>query len=215
MSTFAEMDQELDELTQKISAGLDKAKKQKGEQKSKILSEMNALLRQANRVLRQIRSEIRDLDPKQRQAGDMKVKEHSDTITKLVNEHKWLQSESDKGELVGGASSSAPMNADNMTAQQLVQAGLKVQDDSLSSALRIQRTVAVTQDVANATATKLMEQTEQLQKVSDNLDQLESNLKRADRELKMFIRRMATDKVILCFLVLIVIAVVFVIGHAS
>jgi SNARE protein len=72
---------------------------------------------------------------------------------------------------------------------------------------RSRRTIEQTAEVGRETSGKLKAQTEQLGRIGDDLDKIETTLKRADRELRAFIRRMATDKVIMCFMMLIVLGI--------
>jgi hypothetical protein len=65
--------------------------------------------------------------------------------------------------------------------------------------------------VGAETAAKLKEQTEQLERVNADLDKIDTNIARARRQLRVFMRRMMTDKIILGFLFLIVIGIVVVI----
>lgn len=62
--------------------------------------------------------------------------------------------------------------------------------------------------VGQKTNETLKQQTEQLATVDENLDLIESNLLRADKQIRIFLRRMATDKVILGLILLVVLAII-------
>ena len=102
-------------------------------------------------------------------------------------------------------------NPDNMSSAQLINRGKEVQQDSKMRLDRSKMQIAATQELAVNTAAELHQQTEQMGNIHRDVDQVESSLKRADIELRRFIRRMATDKIILFFLLLIVLGVVFMI----
>lgn len=58
---------------------------------------------------------------------------------------------------------------------------------------------------------KLAEQTEKLRKIDEGLEDVQANLKGAARQLRSFARRLATDKLIIVFIFLILGGIIFVI----
>jgi SNARE protein len=55
---------------------------------------------------------------------------------------------------------------------------------------------------------KMKRQTEDITKIKDDVDQVDSNLKRADKQIRMFMRRMATDRIFLVLMLLVVIGLI-------
>jgi novel plant SNARE len=100
------------------------------------------------------------------------------------------------------------LDADEMTAGQLVDAAKSVQEESKSATSRIKEQLQVTIDVGQATSKTLKDQTDQIGRVDEQLDSLESNLKRADKQIRIFLRRMATDRVILLLVGLVIFGVI-------
>ena len=84
----------------------------------------------------------------------------------------------------------------------------KHQDASKAAVDRMIGTMANTEDVAQQAATDLAKQGEMLKDIDDDLDKLGDDIQRAKKELHAFARRMATDKLILCCLFLLVLGVV-------
>merc|ERR1712087_398960 len=74
---------------------------------------------------------------------------------------------------------------------------------SLQSLGRMKAQLADTMQVGADTATKLKGQTEQLQNIDTDIMKVKSNLNRADLLIRAFMRRMATDKIIMVFMCLI------------
>jgi hypothetical protein len=72
-------------------------------------------------------------------------------------------------------------------------------------------TVAKANVLARSTDTKLHQQTEQLGRTVDNLDEMDSTLKRSQRVLGRMLRRVSTDKYIWCLVFLVAVAIIFVI----
>lgn len=62
--------------------------------------------------------------------------------------------------------------------------------------------------MGTAAAVKLRAQGEALQRVDAALDEIESNVRRANKQVRAFIRRMGTDKLILVLVLLVAIGLV-------
>ena len=73
-----------------------------------------------------------------------------------------------------------------MTSKQLVEAGRTVQDQSKQSTARTKQVIETTINIGQATNAALQQQTEQLGRVDAQLDVLESNLTRADKQIQFF-----------------------------
>jgi len=99
------------------------------------------------------------------------------------------------------------------SSQASLQASKALQDESLASVERSKQIVAETENIGSGTTTQLAQQREQLMKINEKLDTIEDELKRADKLIRSFVRRMATDRIVQIFLLLIVIGVVFIIGY--
>lgn len=95
-----------------------------------------------------------------------------------------------------------------MTSRQLVDQAKTVQEESKAATSRIKDNLQVTIDIGQATNKTLKDQTEQIGRVDAQLDALESNLQRADKQIRIFLRRMATDKVILMLVAMVIFAII-------
>eukprot|EP00793_Prasinoderma_coloniale_P003618 PRCOL_00002993-RA len=92
-------------------------------------------------------------------------------------------------------------------AQELMEEGrsqVRETDEALARSVRV---VEDTIKVGATTAQALREQTEQIRRVEDDLDDMEFTLKKAGKVLQEITRGLATDKCIMCFLLLVVIGV--------
>ena len=91
----------------------------------------------------------------------------------------------------------------------------RIQGKDLDAVRRMQRVVANTEEGAAATMATMQQQTEQIGKIHQDLEEIDDTLKMATSELSRYMRRLATDKVILGFIGLIVIGIlVIIILHA-
>ena len=82
------------------------------------------------------------------------------------------------------------------------------QDMSLKIVQGCVKTVSNMENVANETNEELLRQRAQIEEIDRKIDELGDDLTRAKRELNAFVRRMASDKLILCFLFLLVVGIV-------
>lgn len=114
-----------------------------------------------------------------------------------------------KSDLKKGAA--AGFDAQNATAGQTLDEAQRIQGKDLDAVKRMQRVVANTEGVAANTMETMQAQTEQIGKIHQDLEEIDDTLKMAQTELSRFMRRMATDKVILLFIGLIVIGILVII----
>eukprot|EP00754_Rhynchopus_humris_P004727 Rhum_TRINITY_DN12381_c0_g2::Rhum_TRINITY_DN12381_c0_g2_i1::g.51494::m.51494 len=84
----------------------------------------------------------------------------------------------------------------------------KHQDASKAAVDRMIGKMADTEATGHQAAAALANQGEMLKDIDDDLDKLGDDIQRAKKELHAFARRMATDKLILCCLFLLVLGVV-------
>lgn len=100
------------------------------------------------------------------------------------------------------------VDADEMTAKDLVGHAKVVQGESKASTSRTKQILDQTLAVGVETSAALQKQTEQLANVDQKLDDMESNLKRADKQIRVFLRRMATDKVVMALVFLVIVGII-------
>jgi len=98
-----------------------------------------------------------------------------------------------------------------MTADEVLDIAANTQVQSLDALDRIANTVNDTREVGANTMESLHGQTEQLRRVDEGISEVQSNLKLASKQLRAYVRRMATDKILVAFMALIVIGIIFVI----
>lgn len=83
-----------------------------------------------------------------------------------------------------------------------------VQVSALASLQQTQRLLHETETMGNEAGTTLQRQTEQIQQTNDQLDEMGSELGLAKKELKAFMRRMARDRIIIFFAIVIVLCII-------
>ena len=123
----------------------------------------------------------------------------------------------DRAALLAGGSGAAA--ADGVrpvgkTNDQYLAAANSVQDQTDASIEHTLGMIEASKEVGNATLEELARQREQIASVGDEVSKIEDNLTRADRLIRTFGKRMATDKCIQVFTIINVIMVVVIVAYA-
>ena len=88
----------------------------------------------------------------------------------------------------------------------------RIQGKDKQAARRMLKMVAQTEEVAAGTMDTMKNQTEQLSKIHSDLEEMDSTLKLADAQIKQYVRKMATDKLIMMMLFIIVVGLIVIMG---
>lgn len=100
------------------------------------------------------------------------------------------------------SSTSADPNTDrvsinHMTEGQLIQAGIEIQQDTLAILNAASKTTETTHQVADDVLFQLAEQRMAIKEAADETKALQAELKKANSELRSFMRRIMTNKLII------------------
>jgi hypothetical protein len=98
------------------------------------------------------------------------------------------------------------------TSQDFLKLAKQAQADSMASLARSAKLVEDTTVIGTETAVKLHSQTEQMKNIYATVNELDSELGRANQVLRSFLRGAMTDKLTLCFILLLILAVIAVIA---
>jgi SNARE protein len=140
--------------------------------------------------------------------ADGRTHARAQLLKKFKDEEKSMANEISKAKtssLKRGAA--GPFNAEGATAGQLLDEAQGIQAKDLEATKRMQRQLAQTEEVASATMVELQTQTDQIGKIHQDLEEIDDTLKLATTELRAYMRRIATDKLILGFVAMIMIGI--------
>lgn len=87
--------------------------------------------------------------------------------------------------------------------KEMLDKAVNIQKKTEQSLVSTQKMVENSKEVAIATGEQLREQRQQIVQITDEVMRMEDNLQRADKLIRTFARRMATDRVILVFTLLV------------
>mmetsp|Transcript_24727 Transcript_24727/g.50172 ORF Transcript_24727/g.50172 Transcript_24727/m.50172 type:complete len:380 (+) Transcript_24727:75-1214(+) len=98
-------------------------------------------------------------------------------------------------------------NINTWAADEIIEEGKRVQGHSNESLARSQRLVESAEAIATDTNIALHRQTEQMKSTNADVEGVAENLNRADKVIAHIARRLATDKMIMCLILLLILAI--------
>ncbi|EFA81050.1 hypothetical protein PPL_05886 [Heterostelium album PN500] len=210
--TLAEFEQEFRSLADEIDRGTKEiqravGKKQQFDVRAKA-ELLDGRLKRAKDVLKSYRREYRELEKKDQAEYATKATQFEEIIKTIENDLRWAEKQNEGGSTPsGGAETSTPQDDYNQT---MIQAK-NIQKKDIEAVTRMQQEAIQITQVGTATLEEMAIQTEQMKRIDKHLDEVDSNLKLATRQMRAFARKMATDKLIMGLVLLIVLAIIFVI----
>ena len=186
-------------------------------EKRSLIEEAEKTLRSADGTKRSFKMETRLVsDPSTRRQYENKLAQHEDTIESLKTDMVALSAEINKDELFIGATNDLEGGGNATTdGDALLGEASKLQDKTSDSLGNTKRMIEESKNVGMETMEELRRQRDQLNTIDEEAMKIEDNLVRADRLIKTFGRRMATDKFIQCFAVVNVLLLVGVVIYSS
>lgn len=168
---------------------------------------------------RTMKAEIRIIaDPEESSRYKKELASFEQTLSQLSTEIQGYKSDESRNRLFLGADTngySSPDNADPVQAGDALLGGAESIQDKTQQALNNTAALIGESKVTGMMTLEEMErQRQQISNASENVDRLEDNLTRADRLIKTFGKRMATDKLIQCFAFVNVVLIVGVIVYS-
>jgi len=209
-SDVAIYDDELKSLEEQVQACIRAMDSLTGEARLAKFSKAQDLLKMAQKNFHHFKVEIRALDGQEFQVYDRKCQAHNQMLSSLKEQLTQKRNEPPAAGGVGGEDRGHRGDGKD-EARQTADRIKNTQQAALASLARTEKTLEETKDIGDDAANTLAKQTEQMKRMNEKLDNLDTEVKRGKQELNLFIRRMMTDKIILCFACLIIVAIVVVV----
>ncbi|KAJ9556125.1 hypothetical protein OSB04_010739, partial [Centaurea solstitialis] len=191
---------------------------------SRQLEELTGKMRECKRFLlllvaiKEFEREAKDLDYRSIPNASKTLNERKQSMIKELNSYVELKKKyaSNIERKRGGNTEQASAEdnsllASSMTNQELVSQGNQMMDETDQAIERSKKVVHDTVNVGSETAATLKGQTEQMNRIMDDLDSIHFSIKKASRLVKELGRQIATDRCIMSMLFLIVIGVIAII----
>jgi SNARE protein len=168
------------------------------------LEQADKKLRSVKNNTRSFKSEIRLIhDPDKRNKYKRELVDYESTIAQLTTELRALRSDGNRQQLFIGAQTGGNLDEmnDNPEAHgdSMLQEAGRIQDKTQQALSNTTKMIAESKAVGMQTAEELQRQRDQLKTIDGDAMRMEDNLNRADKLIKTFGKRMATDKLIQCF----------------
>ncbi|TPX49374.1 hypothetical protein SeMB42_g01821 [Synchytrium endobioticum] len=202
MSDIEEFAEEIEYLLEAITTALTtEVPKLRGIERLDKCSNLKNRLTRARQAHRSILIEIRDLSADSAAKWNERATEYANRMTKFQQDIEWAEKSADQENMI------KPKTIEQMTAREVTTQALQVQEESLAATNRTRAVVEQTIQMGGTINEELKRQTEQIQNIDADVDQVENNLKRADKQLRVLIRRMATDKIFILMILLVVVGI--------
>ena len=218
-------DEELRSVENQIQGILDKSATLPVNSRREQFTKVEKLLKTANQRLHDLGNSVRALDGAERNTFASKSEEHTKTIKSLKDDLMRRKKDMNAPPAPGGAYSSSADGGGAAAeggygngggnrgdgkdeARDTTQRINQVQNKTLHALTDAERTLAQTEETGDVAITNLKSQTDQMNRINDNLDVLDSEVEQAKKELNAFIRRLMTDRIILCFGFLVLIGII-------
>lgn len=204
----SQYDQDLAALEAEIRKGTKLLAKLKGDKREEKVKYLQGRLKHMRVVHRTYKVELRELSKEEKKPYEQKYHEHEETITRLVADLDWAKADGDRAELGTKEGAAAAGPDGEMDRDQILTKAEKLQKEDISAVERMKGKVADAQQIGAATNEALHGQTKQLAGTVETLDEQKVLLEQASKQLAAFSRRIATDKIIMGFICIIVVLVV-------
>eukprot|EP00879_Flechtneria_rotunda_P007130 GHRR01007482.1.p1 GENE.GHRR01007482.1~~GHRR01007482.1.p1 ORF type:complete len:286 (+),score=109.54 GHRR01007482.1:322-1179(+) len=187
--------------------------------KTKDPGKVQQTLKEVTRKLKDAKSLIHEFEREAR-TDNMPARELADRKRRLVNQlnsyialkKQYSSTEDGRNELMAGAAATeAPAAAqgyDGMTMQELMKEGRKGVQEIDGSLNRAEKLVEDTLQIGQQTAATLHDQTQQLNKIVDDLNEIEFTMKKATKIIADIGKGIMTDRCIMFLLFLVVCGVI-------
>ena len=151
-------------------------------------------------------------DAEERSSYNKELSSYQQTLSQLTTEIQGFKSEESRNQLFLGSNTNgfgAPENADPTQAgDALLDGADNIQDKTQQALANTTTMIAESKATGMVTLEELGRQRQQIDNVDQDVNRLEDNLNTADKLIKTFGKRMATDKLIQAFACLNIVLVV-------
>jgi chromosome segregation ATPase len=163
------------------------------------INRADEMLRSTNNTKRSFKAELRLIPPSQKGIYESDYAAAEQNLKQIDADLKALKQEYSRSQLFLGQSSSMNQSATPDDGDAMLQEAQRLQDKTGASLANTKRMVEESKYTGMQTVEELQRQREQIRDIDNDVNRLEDNLGRADKLVKTFAKRMATDRVIQCF----------------
>jgi len=200
--SVAEVNALLADVTERLER-FKRAKNLPPAKRSDDINYMKNRLDRAKKALKGMRVEIRELSKVDQKPHNEKAMQLEEKINQLVVDVEWVEKDDGGGQ-----------PAPELDHKAILAKAENIQREDIDILTRVTKQVVDTKQLGADTLVEMDKQTNQIVQIDKGVDEVSSNLKLASRHLRTFVRRLATDKIVMGFVLLIFAAVVFIIVYS-
>lgn len=193
---------EVTSIEERISEAFDRLPGTDGPQRREILLEISQNIRRARDYVSSIQMELYDLDPKYEAEYQAKYEEHSAAVGRYEDMLKDEEATARNAEKAKGQ---------GLTTADLMDKSLLLQNEQKNSLANSLATISQAKETGADTLVEIARQKEVLEKVSTELNEMDSELFRAKKIMKVMFTRAAGDRCLRILALLVLLSVVAVI----
>eukprot|EP00921_Rhytidocystis_pertsovi_P020160 GHVQ01031999.1.p1 GENE.GHVQ01031999.1~~GHVQ01031999.1.p1 ORF type:complete len:227 (+),score=25.19 GHVQ01031999.1:237-917(+) len=214
---------DVDVQAQEIEALLDDFRKcllgidrLQGEDRRARFAEVNRISQQVRTAKEAYLLELRGIPVEDARALRAQLDDQMTQFKNLLTEYEWKKTEISRDQLVASAEANeSELNVDEMSRERIVAYGDEVQDQTHESIQRMKRMVGETEQIGHEVVQRLDDQTEQMARIHEKMNDVEYNLKRAQKTMRSIARNAASDRCVQVSCVLIFIFLIIVIALSA
>ncbi|KAM9990588.1 hypothetical protein ACTFIY_006649 [Dictyostelium cf. discoideum] len=170
-------------------------------------------------ILRSYKIDLREIPKTELAKYDSKVNNYEEQIKKIENDLNWVENIMVNNESGSSNNNNNDNNNENLKNdvqyQNVMKKAKDIQQQDIKTTNGILQTVIETNNIGTATLQEMKIQEEKIKKINNDMDVIDSNLKLATRQMRSIARKMATDKIILGLILLIVAGIIVVIVYKT
>ncbi|KAN0048107.1 hypothetical protein ACTA71_002502 [Dictyostelium dimigraforme] len=214
MSDMADNEIELDKIIHEVVIGI----KKYGKYKKGVdgIDHLKNRIDRAKQILRSYKLDLRELPKIEIVKYDSKVKNYEEQIKKLENDLNWVENiGNDGGVIVKNKNNDEMLKNQDQEYQNIMKRAKDTQQQDNKITKGILETVIETNNIGTSTLEEMKRQEDQIISIQKDMEEIDGNLKLATRQMRSFARKMATDKIIMGFILLIIVGIIAIIVYKS
>eukprot|EP00286_Rhodomonas_abbreviata_P026922 CAMPEP_0181296896 /NCGR_PEP_ID=MMETSP1101-20121128/4947_1 /TAXON_ID=46948 /ORGANISM="Rhodomonas abbreviata, Strain Caron Lab Isolate" /LENGTH=288 /DNA_ID=CAMNT_0023401789 /DNA_START=243 /DNA_END=1106 /DNA_ORIENTATION=+ len=212
------LDEEMTKIVEEIQAGLTKLQENKGtnvDRRMERTDHLKSRISRAKEILKQYHLEMQNVKLEGGTAFDSYQKKrlvHVETVDKLLKDVDVANRAAERKELMadkaGRAVKSKKFEAGAAGADETIEHGKRVQEQTMGALERTEKLVEEMQGIGKETNEKLSQQTDQIKATNQDVNAVNEGINAAGKKVKDIARRLATDKMIMCMILMLILAII-------
>ncbi|KAF1327724.1 hypothetical protein FI667_g7419, partial [Globisporangium splendens] len=207
MAEISYYDADLSDAIEKLNEMMGKLAKAPPGIKPELLSMVEKKMKETIELKKGYQLALRQAPREEARSFRERFDELSHRVEELTEEVKWVKTEHERSGLFGDRTplsvAGGKSGGGQMGNKEMLDKAGNIQKKTEQSLVSTQKMVENSKEVAIATGEQLREQRQQVVQITDEVMRMEDNLQHADKLICTFARRMATNRLILVFTLLV------------